>query len=174
MGKLAHAARSKPGPGSKPPGTSPKAKARPRAKASWTFGGFDGGLGAARAQAKMEVSKPGDALEVEADRIADRVMSGRAGGAAGAPRDRDEMGGAHLMRACDGCAEEDDASKHAQRKAQAQDEIERAERLTRPQPSHHLQVGQQQSHCLISGFGRHRVDRQERHRFGRQVTRPEF
>ena len=35
------------------------------------------------------------------------------------------------------------------------DEIERAERLTRPQPRHHLQVRQQQSHCLIAGFGHH-------------------
>ena len=128
MGKLAHAARSKPGSVPKPRAASPKAKARPRVKASWTFGGFDGGgLAAAGAQAKMEVSKPGDALEREADRMADRAMSGRAGASAGAPHDSDETHGAHVMRACDGCAE-DEAPKNAQRKAQPQDEIERAER----------------------------------------------
>jgi hypothetical protein len=128
MGKLAHAARSKPGTGPKPRGAPPKVKGRPRVKASWTFGGFDGGgLAALGAQAKMEVSKPGDLLEREADRMADRVMTGHGGGSAGAPHDGDESHGAHVMRACDSCAEED-ASKNAQRKAQTQDEIERAER----------------------------------------------
>src|SRR5262249_8627237 len=99
MGKLAHAARSKPGSATKPRGAPPQAKAKPtlRPKASWTFGGFDGGasLAAVGAQPKMEVSKPQDALELEADRIADRVMHGHAGGPGGARHDGDEMHGGH-------------------------------------------------------------------------------
>src|SRR5690349_6422244 len=125
MGKLAHAARSKPGPVSKPRAAAPKAKTKPRAKASWTFGGFEGGksLAAVGAQPKMEVSKPEDALELEADRIADRVMHGHAGGAGGARPGRDEMRGGRIMRAA-----EEDALGDVQRKAQSQEEIEREER----------------------------------------------
>src|SRR5262245_44140362 len=122
MGKLAHAARSKPGLATKSRAAAPKAKSKPRAKASWTFGGFDGGktLAAVGAQPKMEVSKPDDALELEADRIADRVMHGHAAAPGRARHDSDEMPGARIMRAADG--------ETVQRKAQSQDEIEREER----------------------------------------------
>jgi hypothetical protein len=137
MGKLAHAARKKPGPVAKPRGAAPTAKAGARAKpsltkASWTFGGFDGGtLAAAGAQAKMEVSKPGDALEHEADRMADRAMHAHAhaGASSGAHHDTEEnKHGGHVMRACDSCATDEEKKPHIQRKPQTEEEIERAEK----------------------------------------------
>ena len=54
------------------------------------------------------------------------------------------------------------------------DEVDRAERLAGAQPRHHLQVRQQQFHCLVMGFGHRRVDGQERDGFGGEVARPEL
>src|SRR5215471_9517329 len=143
MAKVTHATRPKAASAKRARAAPAKAKAKPRAKATWTFGGFDGKtLSRLGAQAKMEVSKPEDALEHEADRVADHVMRMAAAPAA-RPRDAEEERGKrvmrevartdedkamHVQRACATCADEDHAHKELQRKAQTQEEIERAER----------------------------------------------